>query len=155
MPILFHGTTEENAKLILRKGFKKGTFFGKHMEDAIHMGGLFVFQVWFDKRPTEYWEWISDREISPSDIRSLDEFTVKEHKHSEKVEKRIREHHIREEHGDAKVVCNRCSGRGQINKPKRFGGFKAQTKLIVCKKCQGHGYVDNPERYPNGKEADC
>lgn len=48
MVICFHGTDSANASRIMRTGFKQGTFFAKHLEDALGFGGRWVFQVCFD-----------------------------------------------------------------------------------------------------------
>ena len=46
--ICFHGTDAANAVRIRREGFKKGTFFAKHLENALEFGGTWVFQICFD-----------------------------------------------------------------------------------------------------------
>jgi hypothetical protein len=43
--VWFHGTTPENAALIEREGFKEGTWFARHMEDALEFGGPCIFWV--------------------------------------------------------------------------------------------------------------
>lgn len=43
---MYHGTTKENHDKILRSGcFQAGTYFAKHLEDALGYGGLHVFEV--------------------------------------------------------------------------------------------------------------
>ena len=69
MSVWFHGTTKENAKVILADGFKAGTFFGKHLEDALHMGGDYIFEVWFDQYPTGCWEYVACERVPPEQIR--------------------------------------------------------------------------------------
>ena len=142
MPIMYHGTDEKTAQMILEKGFKEGTFFARHMEDAVYLGGLDVFQVWLDEYPTKYWEWISDRVISVSAIRSLDHFEAVEVYSSAEVERRIREANILKEHGDDKVICDNCAGRGQMEITNRLVRLKAHGKITACEVCGGHGYVD-------------
>ena len=46
--IWYHGTTKVNAKKILKEGFKKGTYFADHLEDALYYGGNNVFEVRID-----------------------------------------------------------------------------------------------------------
>ena len=46
--IYFHGTNRKNAKSILKNGFRKGTFFADHLEDALCYGGRNIFEVAID-----------------------------------------------------------------------------------------------------------
>ncbi len=43
--IVYHGTKVVEARKILKEGFKEGTYFAKHLEDAIGYGGNYVFEV--------------------------------------------------------------------------------------------------------------
>jgi len=43
--IVYHGTNVVNARKILREGFKEGTYFAIHMEDALGYGGAYLFEV--------------------------------------------------------------------------------------------------------------
>ena len=43
--IWFHGTSSENVLSILEEGFHEGTWFARHLEDALGFGGEFVFFV--------------------------------------------------------------------------------------------------------------
>lgn len=43
--IWFHGTSAQAAEEILRTGFRDGTYFAAHLEDALAFGGDFVFLV--------------------------------------------------------------------------------------------------------------
>jgi len=56
--ICFHGTDSANVPHIRREGFREGTFFAKHLEDALEFGGRWVFQVCFDeeKLPPGCWQ---------------------------------------------------------------------------------------------------
>jgi hypothetical protein len=46
--IWWHGTTSaRKARAILRDGFRKGTYFARHLEDALEFGGRHVFTVQF------------------------------------------------------------------------------------------------------------
>lgn len=73
MNICWHGTNEENARSIMKTGFKPWTHFAAHLEDAIAMGGPYVFAVRF-RKPAPHWQFLNKRRIPPSQIRSLTEF---------------------------------------------------------------------------------
>jgi len=46
--ICYHGTdTEEKASRIRTEGFRPETYFAKHLEDALFMGGEYIFEVEF------------------------------------------------------------------------------------------------------------
>lgn len=47
LTILYHGTSMELAAKIKKTGFKKDSYFSKHLEDAIAFGGSIVFEVLF------------------------------------------------------------------------------------------------------------
>ena len=55
MNLWYHGTNAEAATLIRRTGFKPGTWFAAHLEDAIAFGGMHVFEVYLREAPTEEW----------------------------------------------------------------------------------------------------
>lgn len=54
--IWFHGTHYALAAKIEREGFKPGTWFARHMEDAVAFGGNCIFwvRVTFDKTPLKW-----------------------------------------------------------------------------------------------------
>ncbi len=54
--IWFHGTNYHNALKIERNGFRVGTWFARHMEDAVAFGGSCVFwvRVKFDRVPLRW-----------------------------------------------------------------------------------------------------
>jgi len=67
--ICYHGTKPRNVPGIMRDGFKEGTYFARHLENAIHMGGRHVFGVAFDKAKLSdppHWQFIV-REVIPPD----------------------------------------------------------------------------------------
>lgn len=71
LQICYHGTpTKIIAKKIMKEGFKIGTFFAKHLEDAIGFGGVHIFQIEFEsaKLPKGCWQFISSDVIPPSKI---------------------------------------------------------------------------------------
>lgn len=43
--VWFHGTNKNNIDKIRKNGFKIGTYFARHMEDAVKFGGPYVFSV--------------------------------------------------------------------------------------------------------------
>jgi hypothetical protein len=47
MIICYHGTNARAAKAIVEHGFAAGTYFARHLEDAIGFGGDHVFEVVF------------------------------------------------------------------------------------------------------------
>src|SRR6266850_8485923 len=54
--IWFHGTNYRSALKIERTGFRRGTWFARHMEDAVAFGGdcIFWVKVRFDKVPLKW-----------------------------------------------------------------------------------------------------
>lgn len=69
--ICFHGTNKKNAYKILKEGFKKGTFFAKHLEDAICFGGKYVFEVVFPNRLPDDWQFYIAKPVKPDKIVSF------------------------------------------------------------------------------------
>lgn len=71
--ICFHGTDSATASEIMQEGFSKGTFFAKHLEDALGFGGMCVFQVCFDvdKLPPGCWQFRITERKSHADIVAL------------------------------------------------------------------------------------
>ena len=79
--VVFHGVDKkEIADKILKSGFNKGTYFAKHLEDAVGYGGKYVFYVVLKmtKINKGYWEIISEKHIPPSRIWKLANFNPKE-----------------------------------------------------------------------------
>lgn len=68
--IWYHGTTRKNAQAIKKTGFKAGSWFARHMEDAIAFGGPYVFsvQITFDNPPMQ-WQVCCSNELPPSIIQ--------------------------------------------------------------------------------------
>lgn len=73
----FHGTNEENAKLILETGFNPGTYFAHHLEDALAFGGKYVFRVEFNESKfsncddCDRWQFWIINAVAPNKIKSL------------------------------------------------------------------------------------
>jgi hypothetical protein len=55
--VWFHGTSKENGEIISREGFKPGTWFARHMEDAVALGGPYVFFVKVHFADTKPYGW--------------------------------------------------------------------------------------------------
>ncbi len=49
MIICFHGANKADAERISREGFRVGTYFARHLEDALGFGGPYVFFVRFEE----------------------------------------------------------------------------------------------------------
>lgn len=143
MSLWFHGTDKDHADVILEKGFKSGTFFGKHMEEAYWYGGPYIFVIFFDKNPTDYWEYVSSEIISASNIFMLYHMEGTKLYHSKEVEKRNR-YQFHKEVNPGKKICAKCEGKGELGDHDVFDikirGF--DRKIDVCPDCNGHG-VEN------------
>lgn len=76
----YHGTNKENAKLISETGFRPGTYFAHHLEDALAFGGKYVFRVEFeeDKFSNEddcdRWQFWIINTVLPDRIKSLTKY---------------------------------------------------------------------------------
>jgi len=53
--IVYHGTNKENAEMILKEGFKPGTYFAKNLAEALMYGGGHVFEVLMKHKHDPYW----------------------------------------------------------------------------------------------------
>jgi hypothetical protein len=139
MPIWFHGTTKKNSDSILVNGFKEGTFFAKHLENAIGFGGEYVFYVWFDDEPTECWEYVAFKPISVDRILGLRNFKLKTLYESKEVAKYIRKY-LHKENYSNKIFCEKCCGQGELNDVSWFSLMR-DREVVVCPECNGYGYV--------------
>lgn len=69
LKICFHGTDERSAENILREGFNEGTYFARHLEDALEYGGPHVFGVSFDEKELPpHWQFTSASKVSVDNI---------------------------------------------------------------------------------------
>lgn len=67
--IWFHGTNEASAVAIQADGFKPGTYFAKHLEDALGFGGDHVFWVALHGRPKDGgWQMVMTERVPTSAI---------------------------------------------------------------------------------------
>ena len=77
----WHGTNQQNAEKIISEGFRVGTWFAHHLEDALMFGGNFVFKAEFvsDKfhpgDKGDEWQFHIAEAILPKNIVSLVEYT--------------------------------------------------------------------------------
>ena len=71
--IWFHGTTRECAELIKRDGFREGTWFARHMEDAVTFGGPVVFfvKVSFSGKSSDEWQVCCSNALPSSSITNV------------------------------------------------------------------------------------
>jgi len=64
--ICYHGTDEKSASIIKREGFKPLTYFGRHLEDALFMGGEYIFEVAFNAQEIpNNWQFRIEKWIEP------------------------------------------------------------------------------------------
>lgn len=75
--ICFHGTTKENADKILTEGFNVGTYFAKHLEDALEFGGEYVFFVKFEGNGFSGWQFHLRNHLLPDKIWRLIQYSPK------------------------------------------------------------------------------
>lgn len=57
MKIWFHGTDPEAAEQISGNGFRPGTWFAEHLEDALEFGGEVIFEVALEHKPVKEGNW--------------------------------------------------------------------------------------------------
>ena len=75
--IAYHGTNRKNAASIKREGFKRKTYFARHMEDALEFGGKHIFAVKFSDDPVQWkggldgWQFWISMPIAPTAIVNL------------------------------------------------------------------------------------
>jgi hypothetical protein len=74
--VLYHGTKFKYvADQILKVGFKTWTFFSRDLNDALRMGGKYVFTVVFDKADIpDNWQVRCENQIPPDRIIQLYRF---------------------------------------------------------------------------------
>lgn len=76
--ICYHGTSQASAREILKSGFRPGTYFARHLEDALGFGGNFVFEAAFEEEKLpENWQFILSNWLSPKLIVSLVRYGAK------------------------------------------------------------------------------
>lgn len=140
MRIMFHGTTAENAANILKDGFAVGTFFARHLEDSLHFGGDYIFEVYFATSPPKYWEYVTDSIISPSNIKTHYELQINMLWDNEECNNDISRRLV-EERDDDSVFCETCIGKGQMEYYPPFTRWTEKETITACSTCNGFGYT--------------
>ncbi len=76
--IVYHGTSMANSRRISKEGFKIGTYFAKHLEDAIGYGGLYIFEVAYPTHliPKQNWQYITSEDVLPEFIIRLTKYNL-------------------------------------------------------------------------------
>ena len=71
--IYYHGTKVDNYVQIIQEGFRPGTFFARHLEDALEFGGSVVFRVVFSKEEVanQDWQFLTWKTVKPDRIVSV------------------------------------------------------------------------------------
>lgn len=128
--------------MILKTGFKVGTNFAKHLESSLTMGGSYVFWVFFEKDPTEYWEYICREPIGPENILLLRKYNIEKLYDNKELAKQIRYVNLKEQYGDNIICCNTCKGKGEIsNREWDETKKESEEKFRVCPDCKGFGFL--------------
>lgn len=72
--IAYHGTNAANARSIQRSGFRPGTYFAHHLEDALGYGGKYVFEVAFRgviRTTSDNWQFVTNETVPANAIVRL------------------------------------------------------------------------------------
>lgn len=148
MPLLYHGTNSKRVfEIILKEGFKEGTYFTPYLNSAITYGGKWVFAIGEAKdRPGNPWEIIMQDPIPPERILFVHEYSPKLIYLNKEAMLRLRRDEVA---ADGNVMCENCKGRGEHRDDKyafRYlrgaGGGAWRTRkdrIKVCEKCNGYG----------------
>lgn len=88
MKIWFHGTNVEAAKKIKIAGFRSGTWFAEHLEDALEFGGSVVIEVALDHLGSDWQMCVGDA-ISAERIVSITQYRSNKKFQNEKLRKLV------------------------------------------------------------------
>lgn len=102
MIVCWHGTSAENAESIRQHGFRPGTWFAEHLEDALAFGGNHIFSVCFDFDKAPGWQFVASEEIPIERIIEYKIYTVDEIYHNEQLGKKIFESNM------SKINTSKC-----------------------------------------------
>lgn len=145
MSLWYHGTNKDAAEIILKEGFQPYTYFGKHMEDALNYGGDYIFTIFFENDPIDYWEYKNAEIIPSSEILMLYQIDKTRLYYSKEVEHRNCMY-FHKKVNPGKDVCENCSGKGELGKDDSFNEFTLgkfiDRETIVCSKCEGYGVLN-------------
>jgi len=136
--VLYHGTPVENVDRILKLGFSKGTYFARHLEDAIRMGGDHVFEIWMKEDPSRCWEWICPEPIPPDRILTLIDYNPRLVHWNREEQVTVRKDILTQENPDW-TLCEECKGRGQLEEYPPLTRSRKRDKVTLCSRCNGHG----------------
>ena len=151
----YHGTSRENADKILVEGFREGTYFAQNVDDALCMGGAYVFAVSFSSSQTSScWQWGTPSAIPSERIHSLRRFEVEllqfNPDEARKLEHASFIHWYKEVAGRDVQTCSTCDGDGEMGIVHDGRGLlpcgspeaAQEDDTIVCPDCRGHGVID-------------
>jgi len=121
----YHGTDKKTADLIMKNGFKRGSFFATHMEDAVGYGGNYVFEVSI-RLPYDhtYWEYVTPVKIPARQIMRLFRFNTTEIYKNEKLGNRMFKFNLKQTLGPKKYR----SHMAKCGAAKRYMYAKSQGK---------------------------
>lgn len=107
--IWYHGTSEANAESIMREGFRRGTYFGECLADALGYGGPYVFEVAFPKawRSEAGWQMTIPEAVGPGRIIRLRRYEVETLHEDETAGQRVFESNMEGELG-VPGDCGHC-----------------------------------------------
>ncbi len=95
MKIWYHGTTKKNASDVLKNGFQPGTYFAKHLEDALRFGGNRVFEVMFpESYDCDEWQMIIGDHYPVSNIVSFTVYAINRAIEDTELRQRIFDYNI-------------------------------------------------------------
>jgi len=143
MHILHHGTSAEAADLILRDGFRAGTYFTAQFDSAVLMGGNYVFSVVLDGEAPRCWEWICPEPVPPERILALRTVAIQLLHYQPAAQALLRR--------EGKVrPCSRCDAHGELGYPDDGhhllpgGSAWGNRPITVCPDCRGWGDLAHP-----------
>ena len=73
--IVYHGTDRKSARSIRESWFREGTWFARHLEDALGFGGSYVFEVVMEssRLPSHVggWQFMTAEAVPITQIQAL------------------------------------------------------------------------------------
>ena len=98
--VVFHGVNDKKtADEILKKGFRKRTYFARHLEDALCFGGRYIFYVILEVKGNN-WQIVEDNPVSSKRIQQLIDIRPKELYYQDITEKYFGK--------SDKIPCSKC-----------------------------------------------
>lgn len=147
--IWYHGTSKESAEMILVGGFHVDTHFTPYITSALSMGGPYVFTIYFDTPPSDYWEWCTPAVIGPERIHSLRKFDVEVLYFNAEVDRAVHKQSLLaywKSQGEDVTYCDACEGNGELGIIKDGSGLlpwrpREDSCIKPCIVCGGHGVM--------------